>query len=180
MSCLLHIVLIAIISIVICEYKNLGEMCKGEISSENKSFNQIIKNNFVDTICEIYNHSNTNYIDSILNDNTNTKCFDNIQKTLNDNEFYYSMMINSGSRLMKLGNEENCKNLDLSYLLLSFNVNQDKISQYKEQFIREGFSKEYNIEEREAEMVIFLSINKIKLGLCLWEDCDEFYKDVFN
>ena len=96
MSCLLHIVLIAIISIVICEYKNLEEMCKGEISSENKSFNQIIKNNFVDTICEIYNRSNTNYIDSILNDNTNKKCFDNIQKTLNDNEYYYSMMINSG------------------------------------------------------------------------------------
>ena len=180
MSCLLHIVLIAIISIVICEYKNLGEMCKGEISSENKSFNQIIKNNFVDTICEIYNRSNTNYIDSILNDNTNKKCFDNIQKTLNDNEYYYSMMINSGSRLMKLGNEENCKNLDLSYLLLSFYVNQDKINQYKEQFIREGFNKEYNIEEREAEMIIFLSINKIKLGLCLWEDCDEFYKEVFN
>ncbi len=40
--------------------------------------------------------------------------------------------------------------------------------------------KEYNIEEREAEMIIFLSINKIKLGLCLWEDCDEFYKEVFN
>lgn len=161
-------------------FTTLRELCDVSYTNDT-TFEEIIKNNFIENVCYIYRKSNTSYIDTIINDKTNSKCFNNIIKTLDDSSYYYSMLINSGSKLMKLGNEESCINFNLTYLLLNFQLDSSFIEKYRQQFIKnKQFNPQYQVDERYAEMAIFLSLSEIKLGLCLWEDCDEVFIAFFN
>ena len=174
-------------------YKDIYTLCTDEKNNilndlDGLDFKKLVKLNFESFLCDlflgIYENNPDAFNDitkSDINNDNNDLCLNEIKETFNkSSQFFQNYLSHSGSRLNKVGNEKECIKADLTYYLIEIESNFSEIEYYLNLYTGNKNYTFINEFSQYLELNGFLENNKFYLGLCLWKNCNDFFKSFFN
>ena len=167
----------------ISEFKTL---CKNNFSnSDNSIFKDLVKKHFESFLCKIFFEIFENNEDKFykISDVKNMDiCFNKIINSFKkESKFYEQYFSLSGSRINKIGDEQKCKKSNNSYFLIEMDASKKEIRNNLTKLLENTDNyTETNHFYQYLELNGFLDNDKFYLGLCLWQDCTEFFQNFFD
>ena len=167
----------------------LSETCsKHEENYKNsineKNFTKLVKMNFQSFLCKLYKeiYENDGKFNNLFQGVEKIdECMNNIINSFQpDSDFYYKYLLNSGSSLNKIGNENSCIKDNLTYVFIEMYTNYNDTEREMLNLLNDKTYNTSNDIYQNLELNVFLENDKFYLGLCLWRKCRHFYEKFFD